>query len=75
MAREIIDKCNRCGSVRGATNHWWMLTPAAGGGVTIHEFDEELLGTSTEIYCGESCLLARVSEIISVSRRPASVAA
>ena len=52
-----------------------MLTPAAGGGVTIHQFDEELLGTSTEIYCGESCLLARVSEIISVSRRPASVAA
>jgi hypothetical protein len=75
MAREIIDKCNRCGSARAASNHWWVLTPAPGGGITIQPFDEELLGRNTEIYCGEVCLLARISEIISVSRRPAHVAA
>jgi len=75
MAREIVDKCNRCGSVRGASNHWWVLIPAPGGGIIIQRFDEELLGCNTEIFCGELCLLARVSEIISVSRRPANVAA
>jgi hypothetical protein len=75
MAREIVDKCNRCGSVRGATNHWWIIMPAAGGGIMIQHFDEEQVGRNTEIYCGESCLLARVSEIISVSRKPSSLAA
>ena len=75
MAREIIDKCNRCGSVRTACSHWWVLIPAPGGGITIQPFDEELLFRDTELYCGESCLLTRLSEIISVTRRPAPLAA
>ena len=75
MAREIVDKCNRCGAVRGVNNHWWVLIPAPGGGIMIQRFDEESLGRDTEILCGELCLLARVSEIISVSRRPANAAA
>jgi hypothetical protein len=75
MPRETIDKCNGCGSVRGANKHWWMVMPAAGGGVTVQHFDEELLGSNTEIYCGEHCLLQRISEIISVSHCPDSAAA
>jgi hypothetical protein len=75
MPREIVDKCNRCGSVRGSAGRWWMLMPAPGGGVTVQHLDGELLGRDTEIYCGEHCLLERVSEIISVSRKPDSAAA
>jgi len=75
MASEIVEKCNRCGSTRGASDHWWVLIPAPGGGITIQPFDEELLGRNTEIYCGKVCLLARVEEIISVSRTPAHRAA
>jgi hypothetical protein len=61
--------------MRESTNHWWMLVPAQSGGVTVQPLDEDQVDTGTEIYCGEACLLSRVSEIISVSRRPGRIAA
>ena len=75
MARDIVEICNRCGANADSSNHWWVLMPASGGGITVQRFDEKLLGANTEVYCGDRCLLARISELISIPRRPGSVAA
>ena len=71
MARIIQDVCDRCGSVRGSTNRWWLSYQTQEGvnrTISVRPFDPEVgtkIVVEPRLLCGEACVLAEVSEFMS----------
>lgn len=71
MARIIQDVCDRCGSVRGSANHWWLSYQTQEGVsrlIAVRPFDPEIgtkIVVEPRLLCGEACVLAEVSEFMS----------
>lgn len=59
MSKELICRCDECGTVKGETNHWWavMNHPTQPRFSTATEADlEEVRATFRLDYCGQYCV-------------------
>jgi len=64
MAQQIKFTCDGCGAERKQANHWFT-TRVKDDGIIIDAFDPFLDANGNyEHYCGESCLIARVSKFL-----------
>jgi hypothetical protein len=70
MARKEQVTCDGCGKLKQETNHWFIVTfePELSD-ISVFKRnikrDEEDEGTAMYDCCGESCVLKKVSELIS----------
>lgn len=72
MAKKVTFECDTkyCSHVRTPTNHWFLLRGVISSlgetkSIIILPFKEEDLIDGDEMYCGESCLSRRVSDLSS----------
>jgi hypothetical protein len=72
MAKKVTFECDTkyCFHTRTPTNHWFLLRGVISSlgetkSIIILPFKEEDLIDGDEMYCGESCLSRRVSDLSS----------
>ena len=72
MAKKVTFECDTkyCSRTRTPTNHWFLLRRVISSfgetkSIIILPFEEEDLIDGDEMYCGESCLSRRVSDLSS----------
>ncbi len=85
MAKEVIYRCDVCGSVRQPSNKWFLGFDTSDGfsSIALRPFDEKEIrqydggytGGTTKILCGENCVHKFISQNLSFlhGQRPAVV--
>lgn len=69
MPRETIDRCDRCGAVRGNGNHWFLnVRQTDPNRILIEGFKPDAKTVDGRLLCGESCVLAEVSDYMQNSK-------
>jgi hypothetical protein len=59
MSKELVTRCDECGILKGATNHWWVVMnhPTQPRFSTATEADlKEARATFRLDYCGQYCV-------------------
>ena len=66
MSIETIVKCDICGAIKGATNHWFLVNFVHGDSRTIQHIQifsfEISFPNGKVIVCGESCMHKLISQ-------------